>query len=118
MCTSDLQVWDTPAVRVVGSPDSNMVRSSPAAQTSDIGAGKVVNDTIEEAPAKFVENDSHVNEVSMIPFDTRKDNRKAVQFTMSQVDEATNPLRIVSQEQENELMESLISVSTSEVTIL
>lgn len=80
-------------MRVIGSANSVTARPSPAALISDVEAGGERNVDIVKVP---VDQDLRGKEGLVLPLDPQKHQRKEIQPVISQEDEMTNPLRVVS----------------------
>lgn len=80
MPTSGFSVWKTRAVGVLARGDSFTPHSSPAAYTSDVGAGKECDEDIVEVP---VDEHFYDKEVFKLPLGLRKYEREKTKSTIS-----------------------------------
>lgn len=91
-------------MRLLGSGDSIKQRFSPATPTSEVGGSEEGGEDIVKVP---VSGNLHGKEVSVLPFNPQKYEREEIWLTIFQVHEVTSPLRAVSQQHDDELVESL-----------
>lgn len=94
---------------VAGSADKSTPGSSPVAHIFDVVAGDLGDEEIVKNLINSVIEDSDGKKVSVLPFDPLKCSREEPWLTISQADEVTGPLHIVSQMRNDELTESLES---------
>lgn len=73
-----LYVWNTGALQVTGITDNITPHFRPAAHTSDVKAGKIVDENIVEVFVVSVQEDLHGKKVSVISPNTRKKNREEI----------------------------------------
>lgn len=107
MLTSRFHAWAKRPMRVVGSADTLTPRSRPAVHVSYVGADEMLDEDIVQVPVNPVDRDFQGKEASAHPLGPQKNNRKSIWLSILQVDEVTNPIRVVLQKPESEFTESV-----------
>lgn len=96
MLSRSCYVRDMRAVQVVGRVDNTTPLSSPAAHTSEVGAGKVGTGSIVGTFVDLVARNLQGEDVSVLLFTPQRYKSKDTWLTIFQVDVLRSPLRAVS----------------------